>query len=378
VLGLGCSGPNQEHAAPADARARDASPDGATPGPGADAAGQTIGPAEVGSPTGGAGTAGEVRDSGAGAEDGRRGPAGSAGGSAATGGAGGGGAAGTGGAAGHVAGGAGGMAGARASAGASGGAAGAGGGTAGAGGGAAGGGGGAVACRALPGYADGSVTWYTLEQGSQAVNCSYDIVRRSPDVVANVPFGGGTYFAAMNTADYANAATCGACVEVTRDGMRKVDVTIVDQCPTATNPKCTAGHIDLSQAAFEQIGTVDEGYLGTSHGGDKGHISWTYIPCPVTSPVSFRLKDASNVSWNQILVQNHRTPIAKLEVDVNRAGSWQPATRQSYNYWQLGGGNLGAAPYHVRATDVDGATLEASLALQGGDQSSGSQFPTCR
>ncbi len=244
-------------------------------------------------------------------------------------------------------------------------------------GGGAGAAGGAPTCAStLAGYADGSVTWYTLEQGSTAVNCSYDIVRRAPDAVANVPFGGGAYFGAMNTADYANAATCGACVEVTRDGSRTVDVMIVDQCPTSTNPKCTAGHIDLSQAAFEQIGTVDEGYLGTSHGGAVGHISWKYIACPLTTPVTFRLKDASNTSWNQILVQGHRNLLAKVEVDVN--GGWQAATRESYNYWQLGGGDLGAAPYHVRATDVDGATIEASLKLQGGDQSSGLQFPQCR
>src|SRR5262249_48964535 len=133
-------------------------------------------------------------------------------------------------------------------------------------------------CRSLPaGYADGSVTWYTLDQGSQAVNCSYDVLRRNPDAVAHVPFGGGAYFAAMNTQDYATAATCGACVEVTRDGTRKVSVMVVDQCPVASNPKCTAGHIDLSQEAFKQIGTVQEGYLGTSHGGAVGHISWRYI-----------------------------------------------------------------------------------------------------
>jgi expansin (peptidoglycan-binding protein) len=291
-----------------------------------------------------------------------------------------GGAAGGGGAGGRASGGAGvaGGAGAGVGAGAGGGHTGAPGGSGGdASGGGAGATGGAPTCGSTPtGYADGSVTWYTLEQGSAAVNCSYDIVGRSPDVVANVPFGGGTYFGAMNTADYANAATCGACVEVTRDGARTVDVMIVDQCPTSTNPKCTAGHIDLSQAAFEQVGSVDEGYLGTSHGGAVGHISWKYIACPLTTPVSFRLKDANNASWNQILVQGHRTLLAKLEVNVG--GGWQAATRETYNYWQLGGGALGPAPYHVRATDVDGATIEASLKLQGGDQSSGLQFPQCR
>ena len=34
-------------------------------------------------------------------------------------------------------------------------------------------------------------------------------------------------------------------VEVTRDGSRKVTITVTDECPIATNPKCKAGHIDL-------------------------------------------------------------------------------------------------------------------------------------
>jgi hypothetical protein len=246
-----------------------------------------------------------------------------------------------------------------------------------AGAGSRGSGGAGAICKPLPsGYADGSVTWYTLDQGSQAVNCSYDIVHRNPDVVAHVPFGGGTYFGAMNTQDYAAAAVCGACVEVTRDGSRKVDVMIVDQCPTSANPKCTAGHIDLGQEAFKQVGSVDEGYLGTSHGGAKGHISWNYIPCPITESVSYRLKDASNASWNQILVQGHRNTLAKVEVNIG--GSWQTATRQPYNYWQVGGGNLGPAPYRVRATDVNGASIEARLDLKGGDQGAGAQFPICQ
>lgn len=233
----------------------------------------------------------------------------------------------------------------------------------------------AVSCDYPAEYANGSITFYTLDMGSTEVNCSYPITGRNPDVVGHVPFGGGQYFAAMNTADYNAAGMCGACVEVSRDDGRKVQAMVVDQCPIATNPKCTAGHIDLSKSAFLQIGAEHEGYLGTTHGGAAGKISWRYIACPTTGAVSFRLKDASNKYWNEILVEGHAHPIEKLEVEIN--GTWQTATRQSYNYFTVGDGNMGNAPYHVRATDINGSTVEAMLELKAGNQPASAQFPAC-
>ena len=113
---------------------------------------------------------------------------------------------------------------------------------------------------------NGSVTFYTLSQGSNGVvHCSYPVTTQNPDVIAHNPNGGGQYFGAMNTADYNGAHTCGACVEVTRDGSRKVVVQIVDECPSGSNPKCVRGHIDLSQNAFTQIGTIAEGFVGTGN-----------------------------------------------------------------------------------------------------------------
>ncbi len=72
----------------------------------------------------------------------------------------------------------------------------------------------------------------------------------------------------------------------------------------------------------------------------------------------------------------HRTPIAKLEVKVD--STWQEGTRQSYNYWQVGSGNIGMPPYDVRVTDMNGAVVEAMLELTSGDQPSGQQFATCQ
>ncbi|KYF92962.1 hypothetical protein BE18_28055, partial [Sorangium cellulosum] len=236
-------------------------------------------------------------------------------------------------------------------------------------------GGASVSCDYPAEHANGSITFYTLDMGSTEVNCSYQITGRNPDVVAHVPFGGGQYFAAMNTEDYNSAGMCGACVEVSRDDGRKVQAMVVDQCPIATNPKCVRGHIDLSKNAFLKIGEEREGYLGTTNGGAAGKISWRYIPCPTTTPVTFRLKDATNKYWNEILVEGHAHPIEKVEVEIN--GTWQTATRQSYNYFVVGDGDMGNAPYHVRATDINGSTVEAMLELKGGEQPASAQFPAC-
>ncbi len=230
-------------------------------------------------------------------------------------------------------------------------------------------------CKAdLGGYQNGSVTYYYFDQGTAKVNCSYDEISRNPDRVKHVPTNDGNYFGAMNTADYDTAGMCGACVEVTRDGSRRVTITIADQCPISTNPKCKPGHIDLSREAFDQLGNRgNEGYLGTSNGGDVGQISWKYVPCPGTSNVFFTLKEHDNLYWNQVLVSSQRYPIEKVEVLVE--GTWVAAVRQEHNYWEPPDGKFGEeTPYRVRVTDVNGSVLEAPVALMAGDQDSGVQF----
>ena len=161
-------------------------------------------------------------------------------------------------------------------------------------------------------------------------------------------------------------------MEVTR-GSRKVVATVVVQCPISSNPICRPGHLDLSQKAFEQL----EPNL-TGNGSLTG-LAWKYVPCPTTENVSFVLKEPNNAAWNEILVQSHRHPITKLEAFVD--GSWRSGTRQSYNYWNVNGGNLGTAPYRVRVTDVLGQELIANLPRAAGDLTGGAtpaQFPACQ
>lgn len=227
----------------------------------------------------------------------------------------------------------------------------------------------------LGGYQNGSVTFYTFSMGTELVNCSYGTHPGNPDRVDFANTGDGQYFAAINTSDYNNAATCGACIEVTRDGNRKVTVTVVDQCPIATNNKCKPGHLDLSRAAFQQIGSENEGYLGTGNGGMYGQISWKYVPCEKNGNVHFRLKEPSNANWNQVLIENHKFQITKVEVRVN--GNWVEAARQDYNFWEPPNGKFGPSPYRIRVTDVNGTVLEDTLELTGGDQEAENQM-TCQ
>jgi expansin (peptidoglycan-binding protein) len=240
--------------------------------------------------------------------------------------------------------------------------------------------GGGPACnRSLPQYnGNGSVTWYTFSQGSNGqVNCSYPVLQQSPDVVAHVATGNGQFFAAMNDFDYQSGGLCGACAQVTTGDGRTVAVTVVDECPFASNPKCTKGHLDLSQAAFAQIGNTSDGYLGTGNGGLKTTISWKFIACPVAENLDVRLKEGTNQFWNEILVEAERYPIAKVEVSIN--GSWVAAAIDSSDrYWLPPNGSMGAQPYQVRVTDINGSVIQTSMTLKDGDQPAASQFPLCQ
>lgn len=221
----------------------------------------------------------------------------------------------------------------------------------------------------LGGNDNASVTFYWLDQGTQLVHCSFPDTQRNPDKIKHVLTGEGRYFGAINTTDYAGASPCGACVEVTRKSdNRKVLITIADECPVSSNPKCQKGHIDLSKEAFLQIGQEHEGYL------TPGQISWKFVPCPEGDTVHLQLKEADNRNWNQILVMGARWAISKVEVRVN--GQWVSATRQPYNYWEPPNGKMGEPPYRVRVTDVNGSVLEADIELKGGEQDTGKQF-TC-
>ncbi|MGN6110648.1 MAG: expansin EXLX1 family cellulose-binding protein [Kofleriaceae bacterium] len=202
-------------------------------------------------------------------------------------------------------------------------------------------------CAAPAGPSSGEGTFY---DATGAGNCSFD------------PSPGDLRVAAMNAPDYANAAWCGGCVEVTGPEGQVV-VRIVDQCP-----ECQRGDLDMSREAFAELSPLPVGRIP---------ITWRAVACPVSGPISYRFKEGSNPWWTAIQVRNHRYPIAKLEVQDD-GGTWRTIEREDYNYFVSTDG-LGEGPYTLRVTDVRGHVIEdANIALGDGQTRAGdAQFPAC-
>lgn len=179
------------------------------------------------------------------------------------------------------------------------------------------------------GQASGEATHYVLTPG--AGNCSYP----------GLPNGG--LFVALSPGEYAGSAACGSFVEVTGpDG--SVTAEVVDQCPP-----CQAGHVDLSEQAFQRIAPLS-----------AGEVPVTYHPIvdpPLPGPLSVLVKTGSNPYYLALLPIGAGNPLASVQVSSPGRG-WQPLTRSSYGYW-LAASGAGAGPFTVRLTDSAGhqATL---------------------
>ncbi|HEX5058627.1 MAG TPA: expansin EXLX1 family cellulose-binding protein, partial [Kofleriaceae bacterium] len=204
-------------------------------------------------------------------------------------------------------------------------------------------------CNDTPAEAMGDGTYY---DATGAGNCGFDA---SPNDLL---------VAAMNAADYNNAAWCGACLAVTGP-MGSVTVRVVDQCPG-----CAHGDLDLSQEAFGMIAPLSAGRVA---------ITWHEVACNVSGPIAYHFKDGANAYWTAIQIRNHRYPIASVEAMSPVATSgWQEIPRLSYNYFVEDAG-LGAGPYTLRVTDTRGHVLEdPGIALGDNITRTGAdQFPLC-
>jgi len=168
--------------------------------------------------------------------------------------------------------------------------------------------------------------------------------------------------AALNAADYARAAWCGACLAVAGP-LGDVVVRVVDQCPA-----CKHGDLDLSREAFAQIAPLSDG---------RTQIAWREVECPVVGPLSYQRKPGSNDDWTAFQLRNHRYAIAGLEARDAR-GSYRALTRTDDNYFA--GSGLGPGPYALRVSDIHGHTLEdPSVVIAAAAVAPGAgQFPACR
>jgi len=193
----------------------------------------------------------------------------------------------------------------------------------------------------------GEATYYDFADGSGA--CSFDATPN--DLMVG----------AMNAPDYGNSEPCGACARIVGPN-GTITVRVVDLCP-----ECPKGNIDLSPVAFEKIAPLAQGRVP---------ITWQYVPCNVTGPVTFHFKDGSNQWWTAVQLRNHRHAIAKFE--YQNGSSFVDVPRVDYNYFVAASG-MGPGPYTFRVTDVHGAVItDSGIPIGDNANRTGTQqFPAC-
>lgn len=246
----------------------------------------------------------------------------------------------------------------------------------------------AALCKALYAYGEAvnnvsSVTpqepelWESLEATS-AIATFYDYGGAFPvgnalldDFIAD----NNLNIAALTDDDYHKYV--GGCIKVQR-GDKSVCAVVGDIMPLGSeNPNAVAGDIDLNENAFKEIADTVEGRVS---------ITWQLIPLPTaeTAPVSYAVKEGSNLYWAGIQVRNTTYPVAKLEwsadgtsfTEIERMGS-------CYNYFVLEPN--GNKTVTFRITDIFGQVRtdpNVTLPLTGTDSDavqlvsgSGVQFP---
>jgi expansin (peptidoglycan-binding protein) len=192
----------------------------------------------------------------------------------------------------------------------------------------------------------GEATYYYATGGGA---CSFD---PSPDDIL---------VAAMNGAEYDDAAWCGAYVNVTGP-QGTVTVRIVDLCPG-----CKAGDLDLSEEAFAQIANLAQGRVP---------ISWQVVSPDLSGPIAYHFHSGSNQWWTAVQIRNHRNPVANLEFR-QADGTWVTVPRTSWNYFVQTGPGMGLGPFTLRVTDHYGNVLTDSgiVPVPGGSVDGSGQFP---
>ena len=191
----------------------------------------------------------------------------------------------------------------------------------------------------------GEATFYTFAH--RMGNCSFE--RPPADMLVG----------ALNTAQYARSAACGACVRIAGP-KGETTIRIVDRCP-----RCRRGDIDLSRAAFERIADCEQGRVP---------IRWRVVPCAVDGPIRYHFT-GSRYGWSGLQIRNHRHAIAKVEWLAD--GGVIELERQNHNYFARAA-SMGAGPYTLRVTDVQGGTLTDARVNDDNEEFEGSaQFPAC-
>ena len=167
----------------------------------------------------------------------------------------------------------------------------------------------------------------------------------SGEGACSLPMPGGTFYAAIASADFAGSEMCGRCVRITGpEGA--ITAQIADECPAISG--CAAGHLDLAgEAAFDAIANPFDGIVA---------IAWETVACDV-GETAMRLQfESSNPFYVKVEVQNHRHGVAA--VAMRDGAQWVDLPRTIDNHFERVAGGPFDQPYYFRITSVHGETVE--------------------
>ncbi|KAF2261040.1 barwin-like endoglucanase [Lojkania enalia] len=152
----------------------------------------------------------------------------------------------------------------------------------------------------------------------------------------------GIFGTALSDSNWAGAGNCGACVSVAGPDGNSIKAMVVDQCPG-----CGPNHLDLFPDAFAKLADPSKGVIP---------VSWSIVPCGITSPIVLKNKEGTSPYWFSMQVMNANVPVAKLEVSTDGGSTWMATTRQPYNFFEQASG-FGTSSVDVRITSVSGGSI---------------------
>jgi expansin (peptidoglycan-binding protein) len=147
---------------------------------------------------------------------------------------------------------------------------------------------------------------------------------------------------ALSDSNWSGGASCGVCVSVTGPTGTKIKAMVVDQCPG-----CGPNHLDLFPEAFAKLASPSAGVIP---------VSWTEVPCGITTPIVLKNKSGTSPYWFSMQVMNANVRIAKLEVSTDGGKTWKATARKDYNFFENPAG-FGTQTVDVRVTSAGGQAI---------------------
>ncbi|HEX3697873.1 MAG TPA: hypothetical protein VH374_21040 [Polyangia bacterium] len=173
----------------------------------------------------------------------------------------------------------------------------------------------------------------------------------------------GKFFGAVDTALFANAQTCGACMRLENaDATVTAEVQIID----LVDP--------LLPLADGHVLSVDKAVSDLFGAGGNPVVKYRVVPCDVSGNIQVQL-DSTTIQGSSVLVMNQRTVVSAVQIQT--VDGWRALTRTPFNRWAVPFAISGKSNT-IRFTDTSERSVDApAVPFVDGLQDTGVQLPPC-